>query len=78
MCSPSPQPVDLHTLCHKLRSAPPRTGKHQPVNRENLVQSWKNIPKSAFDLLYRLLDLNPVTRITAEDALQEPFFTESI
>ncbi|XP_041368414.1 cell division cycle 7-related protein kinase-like [Gigantopelta aegis] len=81
MCSPNPQPVDLRTLCHKLRSAPPRIGKHhssKTLNKENFTRSWTNIPKSAFDLLHRLLDLNPGTRITAEEALEEAFFTECI
>lgn len=36
-------------------------------------ESWDNVPDSAFDLLYRCLDLNPATRITAEVALQHPF-----
>ena len=35
--------------------------------------SWDNVPDSAFDLLYRCLDLNPATRITAEVALQHSF-----
>lgn len=35
--------------------------------------SWENIPDSAFNLLYRCLDLTPTTRITAEEALQHPF-----
>ncbi|XP_054262926.1 cell division cycle 7-related protein kinase [Macrosteles quadrilineatus] len=34
-------------------------------------------PRSAFDLLCKLLDLNPETRITAEKALQHPFINGS-
>ncbi|XP_065363497.1 cell division cycle 7-related protein kinase isoform X2 [Calliphora vicina] len=33
-------------------------------------------PSSAYDLLYRLLEVNPHNRITADEALQHPFFLE--
>uniref|UniRef100_T1PLQ7 non-specific serine/threonine protein kinase n=1 Tax=Musca domestica TaxID=7370 RepID=T1PLQ7_MUSDO len=33
-------------------------------------------PASAYDLLYRLLEVNPHKRITAEEALKHPFFEE--
>lgn len=33
-------------------------------------------PPSAYDLLYRLLEINPHKRITADEALRHPFFTE--
>ncbi|XP_071821368.1 cell division cycle 7-related protein kinase-like [Apostichopus japonicus] len=35
----------------------------------------EEFPKSAYDLLRQLLDLNPSTRITAEGALHHPFIT---
>ena len=35
--------------------------------------SWDDLPDSAFNLLYRCLDLNPATRITADEALKHPF-----
>ncbi|XP_054836655.1 cell division cycle 7-related protein kinase [Eublepharis macularius] len=38
------------------------------------LKGWDNIPDDAYDLLDRLLDLNPATRITAKDALLHPFF----
>jgi cell division control protein 7 len=34
-------------------------------------------PQSAYHLLSRLLDLDPSTRITAEQALNHPFITSS-
>ncbi|TMW47467.1 hypothetical protein DOY81_007457 [Sarcophaga bullata] len=33
-------------------------------------------PSSAYDLLYRLLEVNPHKRITADEALRHPFFLE--
>ncbi|XP_053952138.1 cell division cycle 7-related protein kinase [Anastrepha ludens] len=33
-------------------------------------------PSSAYDLLYKLLEVNPHQRITAEEALKHPFFSE--
>jgi hypothetical protein len=38
---------------------------------------WNQIPDSAYDLLYRCLDLNPATRITAELALQHSFMVDN-
>ena len=43
--------------------------------KTNVEESWDNVPESAYELLYRCLDLNPVTRITAEQALSHPFTT---
>lgn len=37
---------------------------------------WGRVPEEAYDLLDRLLDLNPATRITADQALQHPLFTD--
>lgn len=38
------------------------------------LKGWDTVPDEAYDLLDRLLDLNPATRITAKDALLHPFF----
>lgn len=35
-------------------------------------------PASAYDLLYKLLEVNPHKRITAEEALKHPFFSEQL
>ncbi|KAH3796925.1 cell division cycle 7-related protein kinase-like [Dreissena polymorpha] len=78
ICSQTQSPVDFRTLCMKLRAAP--MSKHQTkkgVTMDPLSeQSWRSVPDSAFDLLSRLLDLNPYTRITAEEALTHKFFSE--
>ncbi|XP_076601160.1 cell division cycle 7-related protein kinase [Chaetodon auriga] len=39
-------------------------------------RGWDRVPDEAYDLLDRLLDLNPATRITAAQALQHPLFTD--
>ncbi|OXB81454.1 UNVERIFIED_CONTAM: hypothetical protein H355_004360 [Colinus virginianus] len=38
------------------------------------LKGWDQVPDEAYDLLDKLLDLNPATRITAKDALLHPFF----
>ncbi|XP_077290441.1 non-specific serine/threonine protein kinase Cdc7-like [Arctopsyche grandis] len=42
-------------------------------NNYNVEHNWCGFPNEAFDLLERLLDVNPHTRITASDALKHPF-----
>ncbi|XP_034743522.1 cell division cycle 7-related protein kinase isoform X1 [Etheostoma cragini] len=39
-------------------------------------QGWDRVPDEAYNLLDRLLDLNPATRITAAQALQHPLFKD--
>ncbi|KAK2495345.1 hypothetical protein MC885_018004, partial [Smutsia gigantea] len=38
------------------------------------LEGWDKVPDEAYDLLDKLLDLNPASRITAEEALLHPFF----
>ncbi|KAM9003590.1 cell division cycle 7-related protein kinase isoform X3 [Sarcophilus harrisii] len=40
------------------------------------LKGWDHVPDEAYDLLDRLLDLNPATRITAPEALVHPFFRD--
>ncbi|XP_034490429.1 cell division cycle 7-related protein kinase [Drosophila innubila] len=40
------------------------------------LDSYECFPASAYDLLGRLLEINPHNRISAEEALNHPFFTE--
>ncbi|KAL5015720.1 hypothetical protein ScPMuIL_005309 [Solemya velum] len=83
VCSPQNPSLDLRTLCTKLRgssmSAPHVKPSRHLENKENSsVSSWNSVPESAFDLLKRLLDLNPYTRITAEEAVSHPFFEDAL
>lgn len=45
------------------------------VSDETSMETWENPPDSVYDLLLQCLDLNPVSRITAHQALTHPFFT---
>lgn len=58
---PKREPVDLEHLCTTLRSS--SSEKLQVI-----------FPSCAYDLLGQMLDPNPITRITAEEALNHPFF----
>lgn len=40
------------------------------------LDPYECFPASAYDLLGRLLEINPHDRISAEEALNHPFFTE--
>ncbi|XP_059130882.1 cell division cycle 7-related protein kinase [Peromyscus eremicus] len=40
------------------------------------LEGWDTVPDEAYDLLDKLLDLNPASRITAEAALLHPFFKD--
>ncbi|XP_049472757.1 cell division cycle 7-related protein kinase isoform X1 [Panthera uncia] len=40
------------------------------------LAGWNEVPDEAYDLLDKLLDLNPASRITAEEALLHPFFKD--
>ncbi|XP_071347345.1 cell division cycle 7-related protein kinase [Trachinotus anak] len=43
---------------------------------EDDERGWDRVPDEAYNLLDRLLDLNPATRITAAQALQHPLFKD--
>lgn len=85
-------PMATHSLCSKcvhrinkqcakltgkralaLRKLPPTdasTSAHDDTR-------WTTAPDEAYDLLKRCLDLNPLTRITASDALCHPFLKDT-
>ncbi|CAH1261977.1 CDC7 [Branchiostoma lanceolatum] len=58
---------------HKASPAPPKQAVVLIKGEKN--KGWDNVPDSAFDLLEKLLDLNPDTRITADAALSHPFLS---
>ncbi|RXM27831.1 Cell division cycle 7-related protein kinase [Acipenser ruthenus] len=43
-------------------------------NMSSDIKGWDRVPDMAYDLLHKLLDLNPATRIQASQALLHPFF----
>ncbi|KAM5256390.1 cell division cycle 7-related protein kinase [Ctenodactylus gundi] len=49
---------------------------HFDEHKTNL-EGWGKVPDEAYDLLDKLLDLNPASRITAEKALLHPFFKDT-
>lgn len=78
----SPEVVgnNLKELCEQLRCSGPlprrkdnKTGSPIEASKTCII-----VPDSAYDLLERLLDLNPFTRITAEEALKHKFFDEDL
>lgn len=71
-CRPVTQPLELKQMCLSLRSRPNTSGKAAP----NTPKLWTDIPDSAIDLLKKLLDPFPDTRITATQALVHDFFQE--
>ncbi|KAM9844835.1 cell division cycle 7-related protein kinase [Aulostomus maculatus] len=63
-----------------LQSFSSRPVKQSSEMNSRMVQDdergWGSVPDEAYDLLDRLLDLNPSTRITAAEALQHPLFKD--
>ncbi|XP_018415797.1 PREDICTED: cell division cycle 7-related protein kinase [Nanorana parkeri] len=48
------------------------------VFKQYNMNGWDSVPDEAYHLLDRLLDMNPATRITAEEALLHPLFSDLI
>ena len=63
-CSPACPAQELSSVCQQLRAA-------------QMQERWSTAPDEAYDLLKRCLDLNPLTRITANDALGHPFLKDA-
>jgi len=65
--------VDLRAACMRLRGS--QMSKHSAA--PEVAESWAAVDDRPFDLLAKLLDPNPRTRISAANALDHPFFDES-
>ncbi|XP_024908402.1 cell division cycle 7-related protein kinase isoform X1 [Cynoglossus semilaevis] len=88
ICSRELPRQDLRILCETLRGQRPSTEKektHQEPSHsssrrtsetEDDAKGFDRVPGEAYNLLDRLLDLNPDTRITAAEALQHPLFQD--
>ncbi len=74
ICNPKCPAMDLRVMCQRLRSASCQT-KKGPKQGKDAVSDWSQAPQAAYDLLSQLLDINPHTRITADEALRHPFFS---
>ena len=59
--SPVMPGLNLKTMCERLQAT-------------NKTRRDLNVPDSAYSLLKELLNPNPVTRMSAAEALQHPFF----
>lgn len=77
-----------HRASYPVRTSPARLSENQLYTGESTgcgshsdeytmnYEGWDAVPDEAYDLLDKLLDLNPASRITAEAALLHPFFKD--
>ena len=66
--------LNFRSMCQKLRGL--KTQLRKVPTDTDMVAGWYDVPDSTYDLLLKLLDLNPLTRITAEEALTHTFFED--
>lgn len=73
--------MDLKDICQSLRTNVKvrleSSHKSKNPEKETLPTIVEEFPDSAYDLLKKLLELDCNKRISAENALRHPFFTES-
>lgn len=76
ICLPQTKSMNLQNLCFNLRNVETNEKCKPGTQPENKTASQfiEAVTHSAFDLLVKMLNLNPNTRITAEDALEHEYF----
>jgi serine/threonine protein kinase len=77
ICSPNRPAAPLKNMCIALRrysKSPKHRAKRSCPDKQDEHDPLCDIPDSAYDLLKQLLDVNPHTRITAEEALNHAYF----
>uniref|UniRef100_UPI00398E8205 cell division cycle 7-related protein kinase isoform X2 n=1 Tax=Pristiophorus japonicus TaxID=55135 RepID=UPI00398E8205 len=65
---------ELHSQPKKVKQDIQWDSDFKSIARSSDRKGWNRVPDLAYELLDKLLDLNPATRITAERALKHPFF----
>ncbi|XP_077602262.1 cell division cycle 7-related protein kinase isoform X2 [Crocuta crocuta] len=77
-----------HNVSHVIQQTPEAQHPGNSLHKDNngcggslntdtiSLEGWNEVPDEAYDLLDKLLDLNPASRITAEEALLHPFFKD--
>ncbi|KAM9439204.1 cell division cycle 7-related protein kinase isoform 2-T2 [Clarias gariepinus] len=83
-CGDDSLPLEFRSSRHPAdgKKAPP-SGRAEKLSSADTrdatelhVMGWDRVPDEVYDLLDKLLDLNPETRITAAAALQHPVFKD--
>jgi len=70
------QPMDLRRLCENYRASSCKESQQAKTDKSPKKDSCMHLPECAYSLMYRCLDLNPQSRITAEEALKHEFLTD--
>lgn len=75
-CDDGSLPAEFQVSRHPADLCNPgNTGSLRSVEELQEI-GWYKVPDEVYDLLDKLLDLNPETRITAATALQHPLFND--
>lgn len=81
-CGDDSLPAEFQASRHPadVKEAQPSSRAERRSSVDNAAEShamgWDRVPDDVYDLLDKLLDLNPATRITAATALQHPLFKD--